>query len=80
MILKQARDYYQLGVITFLNIDKVGSGWVLVVDLKNGTSSTIQTVRNKEKIYKTLDALYIDVQTITGTSPSIIIDFYRFII
>lgn len=52
--------------------------WILSVELKTGVCHSITTTRGQEKKYRTLDAVYVDVQRITGFSPDLSVDFSRY--
>ncbi len=78
MILKQAEDYYNNGVITTLKAVKCQDvRWNLQVET-NIENYLITTVRGATKLYMTLDALYVDVQRITAFSPDLSVDFSRY--
>lgn len=73
MILKQAKEYFELGVITGfsavrdpLSID----GWLLVIEGKEGRSWTLQTALKTEKSYASLDTLMGEVENIAGRVSS----------
>jgi len=78
MILKQAQDYYQNGVILSIKAVFGVDRWSLMIETEIDFF-LITTVRGKNKYYLTLDALYVDIQRITGFSPSLSVDFSRFV-
>lgn len=73
MILKQAKEYYELGVITGFSAVRdplVDSQWMLVIEGKEGRSWTLQTALKVEKSYVSLDTLMGEVENIAGRVSS----------
>jgi hypothetical protein len=69
MILKQAKEYFDLGVITGFSAvrDPLASAqWLLVIEGKEGRSWTLQTALKAEKSYASLDTLMGEVENIAG--------------
>ena len=69
MKIKQAKDYYELDVLTGFDAikDPENEGhWLLVISGKNGKSWTAQTSLGAVKSYARLDTLVSDIETISG--------------
>ena len=73
MKLKQAKEYFHLGVLT--GFDAVrdplsGGSWMLVVSGKEGRTWTLQTALGEDKSFSSLDTLIGQVEDITGRVSS----------
>lgn len=69
MKVKQAKEYYELGVLTGFHAvrDPLAKGqWLLVVVGKDERSWTLQTALGKEKSYAKLDTLVDEIEAISG--------------
>jgi hypothetical protein len=71
MKLAQAREYYELGVLTalFALKDPASAGWLLVIEGQEGRSWTLQTALGEPKVYATVDSLTKEVERIVGSVP-----------
>jgi hypothetical protein len=73
MNVKQAKEYYDLGIISTLHIvrDPMSTGWLLVVETNQvGKSFTLQTALNKDKVFSSLDTVHGEIEHITGRVSS----------
>ena len=69
MKIKQAKEYYELDVLTDFDAirDPLNEGnWLLVIGGKNGRSWTAQTSLGETKSYARLDTLVSDIEAISG--------------
>jgi hypothetical protein len=75
MNIKQAREYYDLGVLTkiYLVRDPMTTGWLLVLEGKEERSWTLQTALGAEKVYSSLDSAVVEVERITNRVSSLTI-------
>jgi hypothetical protein len=66
MNIKQAIEYYELGIITSIHFvrDPMTTGWLLVAEGKDDRSWTLQTALGKTKSYSTLDSAVIEAERI----------------
>jgi hypothetical protein len=66
--IKQAKDYYELGVlISFYAVKDLEPGrWLLCIDGKEGRSWTLETSLGKPKSFASLSTLVDEVESITG--------------
>jgi hypothetical protein len=72
--IKQAKEYYELGVLTGFDAvrDPLKPGaWLLVVSGKDGRSWTMNTALNKVKSFASLDTLIDEIESITGRVGSL---------
>lgn len=74
MQLKDAKAYFELGVIT--GFDAVRdplqpSNWLLIISGKEERSWTLETQKKEEKSFSTLDSLVNEVERITGRVSSL---------
>lgn len=74
MKIKQAKEYYDLDVLTGFDAikdpDNAGH-WLLVISGKEGRSWTAQTSLGAVKSYARLDTLVSDIETISGRVDSL---------
>lgn len=73
MILKQAKEYFELGVVTGFHAVRdplVQGQWLLVIEGKEGRSWTLQTATKTAKSYASLDTLMGEVENIAGRVSS----------
>lgn len=57
--IKQAREYYDLGIITNFHLVRDplhAGGWMIHIEGKSGASWTLQTARGDVRSFATLDA------------------------
>ena len=69
MILKQAKEYFELGIITGFSAVRdplAVDGWMLVIEGKEGRSWTLQTALKTDKTYASLDTLMGEIESIAG--------------
>lgn len=69
MKIKQAKEYFELDVLTGFDAikDPLNEGnWLLVIGGKNGRSWTAQTSLGETKSYARLDTLVSDIEAISG--------------
>lgn len=68
MKIKQAKEYYDLGVLTgFAAVrDPMTTGWMVVIEGKAGKSWTLETALGAVKSFASLDTLVGEVESITG--------------
>lgn len=69
MKIKQAKEYYELDVLTGFDAikDPLHPGsWLLVIGGKEGRSWTAQTSLGEPKSYARLETLLSDIETIAG--------------
>ena len=74
MKIKQAKDYYELGVLTGFDAikDPINEGqWLLVIVGKDGRSWTTQTSLGEPRSYAKLDTLVSDIEWISGRVSSL---------
>jgi hypothetical protein len=74
MKIKQAKEYYDLDVLTSFDAikDPVHHGnWLLVIGGKEGRSWTAQTSLGEPKSYARLDTLVSDIEAISGAVSSL---------
>lgn len=73
MKLKEAKDYYELGVLTGFDAvrDPMTTGWLLAISGKQGRSWTLETALGGDKSYATLDSLVTEIERITGRVSSL---------
>lgn len=74
MKIKQAKDYYEDGVITGFDAVRdpmVPGGWLLVICGKQGKSWTFQTALGEPRSFSRLDTLVGQVEAITGQVSSL---------
>lgn len=66
MKIKQAKEYYELGVLTaFHAVQDIEPGkWVLAIEGKEGRSWTLETALGKTKVFSSLDTLAGEVAEI----------------
>ena len=68
MILKQAKEYFELGVITGFSAVRdplQDRCWMLVIEGKEGRSWTLQTATKIDKSYASLDSLMGEVENLS---------------
>lgn len=73
MQIKQAKEYFELGVVTgfYAVRDPLSAGnWLMVIEGKQGNSWTLQTKLGKEKSFSSLDTLMGQVEDIAGRVSS----------
>lgn len=73
MNVKQAKEYYDLGIIASFHIihDPMSTGWLLVIETNQvGKSFTLQTALNKDKVFSSLDTLHGEIEHIAGRVSS----------
>ncbi|WP_121169295.1 hypothetical protein [Nitrosovibrio sp. Nv6] len=76
MNIKQAKEYYELGVLTefsALRDPLTPRGWLLVVSGKDERSWTLKTALGKDKVFASLDTLIGEVEDISGRVSSLTI-------
>ena len=76
MNIKQAKEYYHLGVVSkiYAVVDALdSSAWCLVVEGTGGQSWDLKTALGKTKSYKSLDTLIEEIRSITGRVSSLVI-------
>lgn len=69
MQLKQAKEYFELGVITGFEVVRLamgGDAWTLIIQGKEGRTWMLETQLGKTKQFASLDTLVGQVQEITG--------------
>ena len=68
MKLQQAKDFYELGVITSINALEAPYplGWKLSFLIKDGRRMMLETALGREKTFASFDTLIGEVQEITG--------------
>lgn len=74
MKIKQAKEYYELDVLTGFSAirDPLSKGgWLLVIEGKDGRSWTAQTSVGDPKSYARLDTLVSDIEAISGGVSSL---------
>lgn len=74
MKIKQAKEYYELDVLTGFSAirDAQNKGsWLLVIEGKEGRSWTAQTSVGDPKSYARLDTLVSDIEAISGGVSSL---------
>lgn len=73
MKLKQAKEYFELGVITSVHAvrDIEPGRWLLCIEGKEGRSWTLETALGKPKSYASLDTLMGEVEEIAGRVSSL---------
>jgi len=67
--LKQAKEYFELGVITGFEVVRLAMGgdtWTLIIQGKEGRTWMLETQLGKTKQFASLDTLIGQVQEITG--------------
>jgi hypothetical protein len=73
MKLKQAKEYFDLGVLTGFDAvrDPLRPGsWLLSISGKDGRNWTLQTALGHERSFSSLDTLIGQVEDITGRVSS----------
>lgn len=73
MKLKEAKDYFEMGVVTGFSSVRdpmVLGGWLLVVEGKGGRSWTLHTALGAPKSYASLDTLMGEIENIAGRVSS----------
>jgi len=73
MKIKQAKEYFELGVITGFSAikDIEPGGWLLVVEGKDERSWTLQTALGQPKVFSSLDTLVGEIEKIAGAISSL---------
>lgn len=74
MQLRKAKEFYKKGIITGFTAKKENGGWLLLI---NGTEERVwplQTVRDDDKVFSTLDSLEKEIERIAGEVSSLIIN------
>ena len=68
MELKQAKEYFDLGIITGFAAVRVpmSQGWALQIDGKEGREWTLETQQKKPREFSSLDTLTRQVELICG--------------
>lgn len=69
MKIKQAKEYYELGVLTSFDVikDALNPGcWLLVIGGKEDRSWTAHTSLGEVKSYARLETVITDIETISG--------------
>ena len=68
MKIKQAKEYFDLGVLTgFAAVrDPMTTGWLLAIEGKEGRSWTLKTALGSVKSFASLDTLVGEIEGITG--------------
>lgn len=70
MELKQAKEYFELGIITGFSAIRapMSSGWNLLIKGKEGREWLLETQLRKTKDFSSVDTLIRQVEVISGTS------------
>ena len=76
MKLKQAKEYFDLGVIHGLRAyqEPMGNGWLLVVDVRSSggvSGEVIETALGVPRVFASLDTLYGQIRNICGEAKEI---------
>lgn len=73
MKIKQAKEYYELGVLTgFSAVRDIEPGhWLLCIKGKEGRSWTLKTALGKPKSFSSLDTLAGEIESIGGAISSL---------
>lgn len=74
MQVKQAKEYFDLGIITGFEIVRVAMGgdvWSLVISGKESRSWTLQTQLGQVRQFASLDTVVKQIQDITGRVTSL---------
>lgn len=69
MKIKEARDYYELGVLTGFDAVRdplIAGAWILSISGKEGRSWVLETAKGGFKSFSSLDTLVGEVESITG--------------
>ncbi len=74
MKIAQAKEYFDLGVITrfYAVRDLNPSAWLLCIEGREGRSWTLQTSKGESKVFSSLDTLAGEISKITGRVTSVI--------
>lgn len=73
MKIKNAKEYYELGVLTGFDAVRdplASSAWILSISGKDGRSWTLETAKGDVKSFSSLDTLVGEVESITGRVSS----------
>jgi hypothetical protein len=76
MQLKQAKEYFSLGIITGFEISRVamrGDAWTLIVSGKEGRTWMLETQLGKTREFASLDTAAGVVEDIAGRLTSLIV-------
>ena len=73
MKIKQAKEYYELGVLTGFHAvkDTEPGRWLLCIEGKEGRSWTLETALGKSKSFASVDTLVDEVAGIAGRVSSL---------
>jgi len=74
MNIKQAKEYYELGIVTGFSVIRdplTPRGWLLVVVGKDERNWTLKTALGKDKVFASLDTLIGEIEEISGRVSSI---------
>lgn len=68
MKIDKAKDYFKIGEITKIRIDRavLVDGWIIVLCMRHETESILQTSLGKNKIFSSLDSVVSEVERIAG--------------
>ena len=68
MNVKQAREYFEMGVIAGFEVVRVpmSKDWLLSVVGRDGKSWILQTALKQDKAFSSLDTLISEIEGITG--------------
>lgn len=69
MNIKQAKEYYHLGVVSKIYAVKDAlraNAWCIVIEGTSGQSWDLKTALKKTKSYKSLDSVLEEIRCITG--------------
>lgn len=69
MQIKQAKEYFELGVITGFEVTRLAMGgdtWNLIIQGKEGRTWMLETQMGETKKFASLDTLIGQVEDITG--------------
>lgn len=69
MQISQAKEYFELGVVTKIVVSPVpmGKGWLLTFEGREGKRWVLETKLGKPKVFASLDTLVGQVEQVTGT-------------
>ncbi len=69
MQIKQAKEYFELGIITGFEVVRLAMGgdtWTLIINGKEGRTWMLETQLRETKKFSSLDTLVRQVEDITG--------------
>lgn len=76
MQIKQAKEYFELGIITGFEVVRLAMGgdtWTLLINGKEGRSWMLETQLGETKKFASLDTLVRQIEDITGRVQSLTI-------